>query len=379
MTKLIFPIIFLITFSVSGQKIHRNIFMAIEKPDSVEYLLVSCPHHFPDTYPCDTIPKSISSLVNLKSFNGPESRFSKLPSTFNQLKNLEHFAISENMNFKSDELCKLVGLPNLKSLDLFSMNFTEIPDCISEIKSLEEIYISHLFDINLGDVFKVLSKLPNLTTLSFDISQDSIIPKSLNNLKNLKYLYLDYNKNLKIDELLTSTNKLSLKGLSLNSCNIEYLPNSFNEIGSLHALSINDNILDSIPREIFNMKELMFLSIAQNNGYSSEFKLTASISKLKNLKHFNLSYTKIGKLPPELEQLEELEYLNIYRCNISNLVKVIPNIPNLKVLNIDSASYTEEVKYLKQLLPNLKIESKNIGQLEYYSVLEAYKKFNGNK
>lgn len=377
MTKSVLPIFFLLlSFSVNGQKVYRNIFEAIENPDSVEYLLVSCPHHFPNSYPCDTIPNSINKLINLKSFSGSESRFKTLPNTFNQLHNLEHFGVSENWNFSSDELCKLVGLPNLKSLSIFNMNFSEIPECLGEIESLEAIHISLLFKLDLDGTFNVLSRLPKLNTLSFDIGQDSIIPTSLNKLEKIEFLNLDYNDNLKFNELLTATKNLNLKGLSINSCGISELPESFNQIGDLYALSLNNNWLDSIPVKLFTMENLSYLSIAENNGYNSKFQLTSSIGKLKSIQYLNFSHTDIGKLPSELQNLEKLEYLNIYRCKISNLVEVIPNIPNLKTLNIDSESYPKEMEILKELLPDLIIESKNIGQLEYYSVLDAFKNKN---
>jgi Leucine-rich repeat (LRR) protein len=377
MTKSILPIIFLLlTFSGKGQKVYRNIFEAIKQPDSVEYLWIGCPHDFPNANPCDSIPEEINRLVNLKSFSGSESRFKTLPNTFNELQKLEHFGVSENWNFQPDELCKLVGLSNLKTLDLFSMNFKEIPECIGKIRSLEEVHLSIVPYLDLNQTFGVLSKLPRLHSISFDINQDSTIPTSLNKLEEIEYLYLDYNRGIKIEELLKSTKKLKLKGLSINSCGIFELPESFNQIGDLYVLSLNDNWLDSIPVVLFTMENLSYLSIAQNNGYNSRFQLTSSIGKLKSIQYLNFSHTDIGKLPTELQNLQKLEYLNIYSCKISNLVEVIPNIPNLKTLNIDSESYPKEMEILKELLPDLIIESKNIGQLEYYSVLDAFKNKN---
>lgn len=62
--------------------------------------------------------------------------------------------------------------------------------------------------------------------------------------------------------------------------------------------------------------------------------IPSEIGRLKNLKHLDLSYNSIKKLPPEFYTLDKLETLLLFRNELIELAPEIKRMPNLKLLDI---------------------------------------------
>jgi hypothetical protein len=366
-------IIFLfLGFTSYAQKTSFNVFEAIQEPDSIEFLRISCPHHFPDDYPCDTVPSEIASLKRLKTISATESRFCCLPTTFNQLDSLETFSLSENQNFQTSELCKLVGLPRLKTLRLSFMSISELPNCVGQIKSLENVWLN-LYGLNYTQAIQVLSELPNLESLYFNLEEDQPFPENVQLLDNLLYLRLDYSF-LDIQDLKKYCSTMNLKGLSLAEISLNQLPQDFSEMSSLVGLDLSGNSFDSLPNEILKLENLRFLSL-RDNYHHFDFFLGDEISRLKQLEYLDLSDTRINQLPDGITKLNKLRFLNIHRSKVSNLTSVIPKIKGLKHLNVDlNKVNTDEIEKLRELCPDLKITNLMIGQLENNDIISELMK-----
>ncbi len=127
---------------------------------------------------------------------------------------------------------------------------------------------------------------------------------------------------------ISSTNRiysLDFTGLNL----VRLMP----EIGSLTALKslvLRNNILDSLPSEIWNLTSLVTLDIAGNRIQN----LTGKISQLKNLLYLGLSRNGLSTLPTEIFGLEQLEVLTISGNRISTLSDTISNLLYLKYLDL---------------------------------------------
>lgn len=355
-----------------SQNSSSNVFEAIQNPDHIEFLRISCPHHFPDQYPCDTVPSEIVILKRLKTFAAIESRFCCLPETFNELDSLEIFELSENENFLINELCKLVGLVSLKTLQLSSMDVSELPSCLSQITSLESVWLN-LYGLKYSQAIPVLAELPKLTSLNLMLAEDQNFPNEIQQLKSLEYLRLDYSS-FNIEELVSACSNMNLKGLSLAENLLEELPGNFSKMKSLVGLDLSGNIFDSIPSEIIGFESLRFLSLRDNSKHS-QFYLSDKISNLKHLEYLDLSDNKINQLPQEIIKLNNLKFLNIYRTNINDLTSLIPKLKSLQQLNVDlNENNVEEIEELKKLCPNLIISSLMIGELEETNIIEMVKK-----
>ncbi len=365
----LFLIIITICETTFAQKTSHNIFEAIAKPDSITTLYVSCPHHFPKSNRCDTIPETINRLTELKEFIASESNFSCLPNSFAQLNNLEYFVLSENYRFPKEELCKLASIKGLKGLSLGFLHYSSLPECLIQLTSLNYIRLYGMSNLNYNQCIEVFLKLPHLTFLSFPTNDIQQLPLRLVEMKKLKYLSLSYSYKLNIDTLSKIGKKMNLAGLELSHCSISDLPNNFKAFRNLKTLDLSENSLDSIPSVLSKFKKLRYLSL-HNNNHHDDFKISKNIQELITLEYLDLSSNKINNLPESIGKLNALKFLNLYGSKVDNLLEVIPTIKNLKELNLDiTRTKADEVAKLKALCPNLKITSIPNGQIEHFEIV----------
>jgi small GTP-binding protein len=95
-------------------------------------------------------------------------------------------------------------------------------------------------------------------------------------------------------------------------------------------IDLSNKNLKSIPREIFEMKELETLILTQNQIRT----IPPTISILQNLKILDISFNQIKNLPENLFQLKNLESLNLSNNNIQNISYRITELKKLETLNL---------------------------------------------
>jgi Leucine-rich repeat (LRR) protein len=184
----------------------------------------------------------------------------------------------------------------------------------------------------------------------------SEIPQGIDCLKNLKELQLYANE---IEKLPTSFSKLiSLEVLDLSANSFTIFPNIF-DLVNLKVLSLQDNEISVIPKEIQKLTNLKTIELNENEIQI----IPKEFFELKNLKKIDLSKNIIEVIPDEISKLVKLEELDLPNnqikvlpasfgqlkklvdCDISeNLIRELPcefaNLKSLKYLKLDSTSET---------------------------------------
>jgi len=210
-----------------------------------------------------------------------------------------------------DGLDEIGRLANLKSL---ALDCTRISDKgLRHLPRLKKLSFLELSETGLltDNCFESIAAIEGLTELHFD--SDKITGAKigkLSRLPNLAVLDLGHPLGIMKDEGLTDIATLkALRALSLDGTKVGF---------------------DKIPN-VADLK-LATLSLARcpvsNDGLSQ-------ISKIRQLKHLFLSFTKITEVGKEIEQLSNLEFLDLSFTNVAEGgLEHIVQLPNLRSLNL---------------------------------------------
>ncbi len=185
------------------------------------------------------------------------NRIKILPSSFNQLQNLNYLRLDNN------ELKELpVSFGKLKSLNklwLSSNKLSELPMPFGELKNLRELYLNNN---QLSELPMSFGELKNLRVLVLENNQLSELPVSFGKLKSLNKLWLSSNK---LSELPMSFGELkSLNKLWLSNNKLSELPTSFGELKNLSVLVLEDNQLSELPMSFKELRNSFKLFVRGN-------------------------------------------------------------------------------------------------------------------
>jgi Leucine-rich repeat (LRR) protein len=135
----------------------------------------------------------------------------------------------------------------------------------------------------------------------------------------------------------------------------------------LKVLSFRDNVIESVPESIGELKNLEFLDL-RDNLLSN---LPNSICRLSKLKYLDLKANELKSIPVCLESLQDLTDLNVSmneEAKISSLIPVFQKMKGLKYLDISyNGVLKEQVLPLLDVNPNCRVvnrDYKNRGATE---------------
>lgn len=142
--------------------------------------------------------------------------------------------------------------------------------------------------------------------------------------------------------------------LSIAYNDIEFLPESIDNLKYLKEILINHNNLKTLPDSFKNFKFLEYVCIT-----NSKLKgIPESICKLKSLKKLIMTDNKIMSIPESIKNLQSLEHLNLG----GNKIKVLPNsiseIPSLKEMLLEDNELTSIPETIKKMNS---LKSLNVG------------------
>ncbi|MBP6334831.1 MAG: leucine-rich repeat domain-containing protein [Bacteroidia bacterium] len=115
-----------------------------------------------------------------------------------------------------------------------------------------------------------------------------------------------------------------------------------------YRLDLSRRRLDSLPPELFQLKNLRELNLSRNKLEI----IPPEISSLSKLEHLDLSNNNLVRLPDEIGQLSQLVYLGLNRNVIETLPATIGSLSNLEVLELwdnELNGVPDEIGDLKKL------------------------------
>ncbi|XP_022235215.1 leucine-rich repeat protein SHOC-2-like, partial [Limulus polyphemus] len=153
-----------------------------------------------------------------------------------------------------------------------------------------------------------------------------------------------------------------LVNLSLDHNELHSLPlDMCDRLMNLHRMSLNDNRVASLPRNLGNLKNLVELLARKN--YLQE--LPISICQLVRLEKLNLSCNEIMCIPDNFNCLQNLRELYLDENNLQSLPDSFGHLRNLEVLEASKNVITELPETFGYLvkLRTLKLNDNNISEL----------------
>jgi hypothetical protein len=150
------------------------------------------------------------------------------------------------------------------------------------------------------------------------------------------YLIDTNNRRLPLAESIKALTD-STKALSLNEQLLDSLPQEIFNSTQLEVLYLRGNQLEEIPKEIANLPLLKVLDL----GYNEIQQLPLEIAELPLLEILDLQNNKLTQFPMPLTEMEDLEELDLSENLIPAIPKEIAKMKALKKLNLANNKLTE--------------------------------------
>lgn len=229
-------------------------------------------------------------ILSVKKIHYLFQGLKEIPEDIELLENLEELALDGN---------KLTSLPEkigkqLKRLSLRKNLFESIPEPLLKLQSLVHLELSG----NKLRTIKINGNFPNLER--FFLENCSLEKVELEGMENLESLMLD-------DNHLTSlevTGAHNLRKLFVPNNKLEEIPEFVFSCKKLEILSLHENKISHIPKEIGFLTEMKRLFISRNENIK-EF--PCEIGNLKKLETLFMLETSIKKVPIEIFHLTKLK------------------------------------------------------------------------
>ncbi|KAL2920383.1 hypothetical protein HK105_200456 [Polyrhizophydium stewartii] len=223
----------------------------------------------------EAIPESIGNLTKLQYFWINNNKVKQLPDSICRLTKLEWLWLDSNQIPKlPDAIGSLVelkklncvtlvprslgDLANLQYLGLQSNHLASFPECIYSLKGL----IGLSLDGNqIKTVPPAISSLTQLRRLELDNNLLSSLPASIGNMKELTKMWVTYRASFNAGFSALLTHGLSR---SLESNQLETLPESIGGLAKLEELRLSNNKLAALPASVGRLKKLTQLNLANN-------------------------------------------------------------------------------------------------------------------
>ena len=231
-------------------------------------------------------------------------------------------------------------LENLLVFEIFSTKVKTLPLSISRLTKLKSIKIwqsifspkSPYVDLELEEIFNVLSKCKKLKEVDLTSNNITVLPDNINQLEQIKKLLLKKNGIIEVNTKLFDLTQLEYLDLSVNQ--ISLLPYEISKLINLKCLLINANWKNNI--NIINLLE--------------------NIENFTQLKELNLSSCQIELvLPDNMKQLQKLLFLDLDNNNLTEFPNVLYKLKSLKKIRFGKGIFTEEIKQFSNIRDDVKI------------------------
>jgi Leucine-rich repeat (LRR) protein len=160
------------------------------------------------------------------------------------------------------------------------------------------------------------------------------------------YTYMDLKEALEHPEMVI---RLELKKQKLKS-----FPPEIFQFKNLQYLSLSKNQLKELPDSLYKLTQLQYLDVSHNKLAA----LPKEIGKCNNLVYLNANNNDLFNLPPQLGNLEKLRTLDLWSNDIAEFPQALSNLKQLNTLDVRAILISDEaMNLLKKWLPNTIIYS----------------------
>ncbi|KAI3389314.1 hypothetical protein SNEBB_002896 [Seison nebaliae] len=302
------------------------------------------------------IPKTISELNDLRHFstNGNKN-ICQIPDIRGPIINFSashfHFRIlPDKFNF-----IRILNWTKLTSLSLDDCGYVIIPKSIIQI--LPQLFLLSLCHNEIGDISSIRSKSLRELYLSnnpLELNEESFqhLPKlKVLDIRNNKRMIIFY-VNILFDNLLTLKlcgNSLisfpselrcpSLTHLYMSHNKLNYMPVS-NNLPNLTTIDLSYNLIGIIGRcAPLDTENWEWINLSHNRLKS----IPEQVKFWSKCQHFDISTNHLNSLPDSLWELPNLKFLNLADNELESLMVPSPN--RLRYLNLSDNQYAEMIPF----------------------------------
>jgi len=177
--------------------------------------------------------------------------------------------------------------------------------------------------------------------LSLNIKQIEVIHE----LEDMLGIKMKFKTGIDLFEQGFALHKGIIKGLVLDSCDLEEVPEPVRKLKSLVILKMHGNRLETLPEWIDELRDLKYLHV-QNNRLT---KLPNSLGKLSSLESIKLYNNQIIEIPESIGNLHFLKRLELQENYLEALPDSIGDLTSLEVLFINKNKIEIYPKALENL------------------------------
>ena len=160
------------------------------------------------------------------------------------------------------------------------------------------------------------------------------------------YTYMDLKEALEHPEMVI---RLELKKQKLKT-----FPAEIFQFKNLQYLSLSKNQLKELPDSLYKLSQLQYLDVSHNKIAS----LPKEIGKCSNLVYLNANNNDLYMLPPQIGNLEKLRTLDLWSNDLADFPEALSNLKQLNTLDVRAILISDDaMKLLKKWLPNTNIYS----------------------
>jgi len=151
---------------------------------------------------------------------------------------------------------------------------------------------------------------------------------------------------------LTECDPDTVYAISFRKYKLDSIPQDLFEFRNLVYLNLEKNKLKELPSEFGNFSRLEFLDLGKN-----EFTVFPLLfCELENLRVLKFHMNEVAYLPECIGSLSQLEELDLFKNPIRKLPEELTQLKNLKLLELRSIKFSPEFQEKwKEALPNTKI------------------------
>lgn len=226
------------------------------------------------------------------------------------------------------------------------------PKLYDKMCKLTDLQALRLVNNELGDYPKNFDALVNLVYFGSYNNKFKTFPPDLKPFFNLHFIEIQHSEIDSIPASIAYLNKLQTLRFG-NTDDTLSLPVTLKYLKNLKEISFENCVMDSFPRQIFNLPKVNYISLSNTNTHF----ITRECEKLNNLEVLIIENNPIASLPFEIYKASKLRIISLRGNKIEKIPDSISQLENLTLLDLrGNPMNPEEIEKLRYLLPGCEIK-----------------------
>lgn len=221
-----------------------------------------------------------------------------------------------------------------------------------KIGKLTDLQVLRLSSIEVTSYPKTFDALFNLVYFASYNNKFENFPTNLKPFANLHYLEFQHSKIDSIPAQIAYLSKLQSFKFGNTDDTLKF-PVTFRFLKRLTDVSIENVVMDSLPKQLFSLPMLNYLNLSNTNTHY----LTRHFERLPNLEVLIIENNPIKTIPFDIYKASKLRFISLRGNNIEKLPDSISQLENLTLLDLRGNPVSaDEIEKLKILLPGCEIK-----------------------